>query len=304
MPALLTLALLMLVPVTLTSFSLKTTQNDNNGTDGNFFDLQATDGDIQITGFDINIKDAGVTFMVEIYSHEGNYQGHETSLVGWTKHDTITIVLPGSGALLPLVLSNPILISAGVSNGMQAFFVTLINSANMGIQYTNRSREGNFYVQDSHLSFNEGRGSKGVLGRSISTFVPHIFNGIICYELPTPGPPTLVPTITLPVPSPTPDPLIKLMTTMQGGNGQAGNFFNIEAKNPITILGFEIHAKSGRYMVEVFTQDGPYADDMTNASRSWQKIQTLSGLVGNGKTFLTPLPLPNQLINVLPSDSM
>ncbi len=159
-----TLAPLTLAPVTSTSFSLETTQNDNNGADGNFFDLQATNGDIQITGFDINIKDAGVTFTAEIYSREGSYQGHETSLAGWTKHDTITSVSPGSGALSPLVLSNPILISAGVSNGMRAFHVTLINSANTGIRYTNGSGEGNLYVQDSHLSFYEGRGSKGILG--------------------------------------------------------------------------------------------------------------------------------------------
>jgi hypothetical protein len=298
------MAPLTLAPVTSTSFSLETTQNDNNGADGNFFDLQATNGDIQITGFDINIKDAGVTFTAEIYSREGSYQGHETSLAGWTKHDTITSVSPGSGALSPLVLSNPILISAGVSNGMRAFYVTLINSANTGIRYTNGSGEGNLFVQDSHLSFYEGRGSKGIIGSSISTFVPRIFNGIIHYQLPTSGPPTPVPTVAPPVPSPTPAPLIELMTTMQGGNTQAGNFFNIEAKNPISISGFVIHARSGTYTVEVFTRDGPYADDMTNAGGSWQKIQTLSGLVGNGETFLTPLPLLSQPINVLPSDGM
>lgn len=274
-------------PVILTSFTLESTTDDNNGADGNLFNLHARDGDVQITGFDINIVNAGVTFTAEIYSREGSYQNHTTSLAGWTLHDRITDISPESGALSPLVLLNPILISAGVSDGMRAFHITIRNT---GIRYTNGDTEGKVYAQDSHLSLYEGRGSSGLLGSRISTFKPRIFNGNIHYELYEPVQPTPKP----------PVPLLELTTTMQGGNGQRGNFFDIEAKNPISILRFAIHAKSETYTVEVYTRDGSYTDDM--AGGSWQKIQTVTDLVGSGEGSLTLLPVLTQPIDVLPTD--
>jgi hypothetical protein len=118
---------------------------------------------------------------------------------------------------------------------------------------------------------------------------------MIHYELATGGGPGGSPT-----PTPAPPLNLELTTTMAGGNGQAGNFFNIDAKNPVSITGFMINAKPGTYTVEVYTRDGPYTDDMSGAS--WQLIQTATGIVSNGEGNLTPLPLLSQSINVYPAD--
>lgn len=207
--------------------------------------------------------------------------------------------------MTPVILTNPVVISPLESSGMRAFYVNLV-SASTGIRYTNGSGEGNLYASDSYLAFYEGRGSRDRFG---TTFTPRIFNGRIHYEVPGATSPTSAPgpspTTAPPGPSPTmapPPPLKELLTTMAGGNGQAGNFFDIEAINPISISGFSINAKPGTYTVEVYTRDGSYADDLTNSAGSWQLIQTATGVDSNGENVETPLPLLAQSIDVLPSD--
>jgi len=257
---------------------LTTKVTGGNGSWGNQFSVKAINA-IQITSFDVHLDDfSGNTKVpVRVYTKVGTYVGHERNPASWTLIQSAEVESQGLGQLTSLpVLSNPIVILPSVT---QSFYVTLIET---GLKYTSGVEEGRLLLPESeNLQFFEGKGISGLFG-IISLHSPRVWNGRINYLV---------------------DP--SFITTMAGGTGQAGNFFELEAKNEIRILGFDIHADllGTAYTVQVYKRDGPLSD-FDNSAGSWnlQPLQGGGGVVSHGLDALTPVPPLSNPILLSPRD--
>jgi hypothetical protein len=169
------------------SRTLETTFVGGNGSDGNMFKVQ-TLRDIAITGFTIHNTAAG-TITVKIFEKSGDYVGFELDSAAWNliHEETLT----GSGQGSPTALSNldsPVFISGGATH---SFYIRSTG----GMRYTNGGTEGTLFVENTDLSFYEGKGVSGEFG---GTFSPRVWNGIIQYGT--------VSSLSPPSPSPTANP--------------------------------------------------------------------------------------------------
>lgn len=128
-------------------------------------------------------------------------------------------------------------------------------------------------------------------------------------------PPTLRPTwkptpwpTSWPTPPLTPDPTVHvassdqvtgtgLLTTMAGGNGQAGNMFDIKAIHDIQITGFDLHTRQigSVYKALVLTKPGSYIGYETNHT-AWTQIQYTTVLSQGESNFTSMPPLAKPLV--------
>jgi subtilisin-like proprotein convertase family protein len=155
--------------------SLSTTLAGGNGNFGNMFDVNAL-SDISIDSFDVHGED-GVTFDVEVWAKTGTWVGSENSPGDWTLIGTAPgVVSNGSGVVTPLNLSLGYTMAAGETH---AFYVTPIDPASGGFQYTNGTTVGAVFAADANIEFLEGAGNAYPFG---TTFQPRIFNGNIVYS--------------------------------------------------------------------------------------------------------------------------
>jgi hypothetical protein len=178
------------------SLSLLTIMQDNNGADGNMFEVEAKT-QLQITSFDVHFQIGG-SYEVRVYTMAGKYAGSETNQNDWTLLQTTTVQANSAGTLTPLpALGTPVSLSTGET---RSFYITTMNGGKM--RYTDGASEGNVFKQDTNLIFFEGVGKRDLFG---STFTPRVWNGRIQYVLPGGGSPTTVPT-PVPTPKPTPRP--------------------------------------------------------------------------------------------------
>jgi hypothetical protein len=98
--------------------------------------------------------------------------------------------------------------------------------------------------------------------------------------------------------SPTPKPpnALQLRTTFEGGNGAAGNMFDVVPRTDIILFGIDIHTSAEqRVVVEVWTKKGTHIGFETNAT-AWVRLLSseIQGL-GPGKASylgIDPLRLP------------
>jgi len=102
------------------------------------------------------------------------------------------------------------------------------------------------------------------------------------------------PIISTPAPSPPPTPppgSEELITTFAGGNGQAGNMFDIVARKTIDITSLDIHTVSTNTVnVEVWTRSGSHVGHEAAGSSGWSKVVD-TAVLGQGMGNRTPLPL-------------
>jgi hypothetical protein len=87
---------------------------------------------------------------------------------------------------------------------------------------------------------------------------------------------------------------------MIDNNGQAGNQFDIVAKNEVNILGFKIHSSVPNpdlINVEIYTKQGTHVGYDTN-SNAWDLVDSFAGITSMGGDQPTELPLLSQKIPV------
>lgn len=112
--------------------SLSTTFNENNGSNGNQFDIRSKDEEpLYITGLTLHLEIPG---LVEVYMKSGSYQGFEQSSSAWTLIHTETLnTVNGNGQETPLTpFVNPVVVPAGE---MISLYVRTEN----GLRYTSKS---------------------------------------------------------------------------------------------------------------------------------------------------------------------
>jgi hypothetical protein len=147
---------------------LQTIFADNNGQNGNMFDVTAKKT-FTITKFDINVGTySSGTFTAEVYYRKGGYSGFETNSAAWTKLGTTTITSVGPDLPTPCLIGG-LKIYSGETYGL---YVT-ITSGTMG--YTN----GLNTYQNDVLSLTSGVGKSYPFG---STFYPRTWNGRVHYN--------------------------------------------------------------------------------------------------------------------------
>lgn len=197
----LTLVLVFLVAVgsqAATPGTITTTFTSNNGGAGNMFDVYAKE-DIQITGFDVNVDQAGVVDTIQVYYKVGTYVGFETTPGAWTLlgEDTVT----SAGQDVPThVAVGGLTIPAGMTYG---FYVTVDDfGGGFFMPYTNGTAGGDVF-SNAQVDLSTGAGLGPLFG---GFFEPRIWNGTLYYnydlgsgEAETGGEST---TITEPVPGP------------------------------------------------------------------------------------------------------
>ncbi len=88
-----------------------------------------------------------------------------------------------------------------------------------------------------------------------------------------------------------------LTTTYAGGNGQAGNMFDVVALNTVTITNFDVNLDPGTWNMEVYaiTNGGTYINDVSNPA-AWTLVGSATGIVSNGENVPTPCPIPIDII--------
>lgn len=108
------------------------TAASNNGSGGIFLDLTAGPSAVSITSFDSPFTGtAGTTVNVEVWTRPGSYVGFDASSAGWTLTQTILATRAGTSVNAPIVLTSPLLISAGQTMG-----ICLQATASGGVRYT------------------------------------------------------------------------------------------------------------------------------------------------------------------------
>jgi len=153
---------------------LTTTFANNNGQDGNMFDLVAIN-DVTVSYFEINC-DAG-TFDFEIYTKNSAYLPDVNNAGAWTLVGSATGVV-GNGPGVPTVL--PICVNQDILAGnTQAFYVTGTQNT-FPINYTNGTTTGALFASNADLEFYEGAGLQYPF---TANFNPRVWNGNIHYAV-------------------------------------------------------------------------------------------------------------------------
>ena len=152
-----------------TSGEISTMFAENNGQNGNMFDVTTFAKPVTITSLDVNI--APGTYTMVLYIKSGTYVGFDTTASAWTEIATATIT--SAGADLPTSFVVPAFQLA--ANSVTGFYVT---STTGEILYTN----GSSTYSNSDLSLTLGIGKSYPFG---STFSPRIWNGNIHYTVGT-----------------------------------------------------------------------------------------------------------------------
>merc|ERR1712226_1480839 len=119
---------------------LVTTFSDNNGSQGNMFDIKALQ-DLTVTEMDVNTSASG-SVSVTVYTKSGTYSGSENDSSAWTNNTPIlstSVASQGSGNPTPLPAFDGVAVASGAT---QAFFVVVQN-----IRYTNGSTVGTLLLR-------------------------------------------------------------------------------------------------------------------------------------------------------------
>ena len=96
----------------------------------------------------------------------------------------------------------------------------------------------------------------------------------------------------------------ELMTTMEGGNYDYGNMFDLKALRYLAIREFDVHTQIGYSMdAMIYTKSGSYVGDEYNAA-AWTMIGTMEDVSGQGEGNRTPLPAAAfDAIEILPNET-
>lgn len=156
--------------------SLSTTFLDNNGANGNMFDVTALNT-VTINGMAGHFSSA--TADVQIYVRTAPYAGAEATASGWTLLGTSgSFTTNGSGSATNIPINFSVTIPAGATYSFYMYATT------GSVNYTDGTSEGSVFVTDGNISILEG------IGRGLSTvdpfaggqFRPRIWNGTLFYD--------------------------------------------------------------------------------------------------------------------------
>jgi len=160
----------------------------NNGFQGNMFDLEPAIDLSEITALDVNVDPAGETAIVDVWYRMDTCVGHDLDPTGWS------MLGSGSGTAAGIDLPTFINLSGnGVSfaaGGTYGIYVDVTSYPSPGINYTNAPSATTYSNADVSATCYYGKGDPTFTG---STFTYRMWNGTIYYEAGPPLPLTVTP---------------------------------------------------------------------------------------------------------------
>lgn len=159
--------------------SLTTLFASNNGgssTGGVYFDLEALDGDVDVTSWDTNL-DAAFTGDVSVWWRSGTFSGFETSPAGWNLIGTaVGVVSAGTDMPTPISVGTHTIASGDV-NGIALSLTP--TGGGTGHVYTNGTGSNEVY-NDGVLELRAG--SANNIAFTPGIFSPRVWNGTVYYQ--------------------------------------------------------------------------------------------------------------------------
>lgn len=213
---------------------VKTLMDGGNGHAGNMFDIQPK-SDLNFYALYVNSNTpSGNTVNLNVWYRYGTYVGHESSSTNWILLASPSATSAGPDASTLAYITNSHTFEAGETYG---FYIEQTNYAS-GTDYLRYTNGTNTY-EDQHLKLSLGVGKTPNFG---TTFSSRTWNGTVFYR--------------------ESNGHKSLSTTFAGGNGFAGNMFNVTATNPIVINGLKCNIDAsgnpGIVTVDVWTRNGSY----------------------------------------------
>jgi len=154
--------------------ALETTFADNNGSDGNMFDVVTKHNGIDVTGMSVHLRSGAAR--IAVYIKVGTWVGFDRDPGAW-KLLGVTEVLGQAntptnlhGFFCPLYIP---------PETRLAFYVSNVDPGNTML-YTNGNQVGDIAAEDRYLEILQGAGKHWPWR---STFQPRIWNGIIDYKV-------------------------------------------------------------------------------------------------------------------------
>lgn len=212
-----------------------TTMASNNAFAGNMFNLKPKT-DIEVYALGVNTVSTGSeTF--QVYIREGGYSRYETVPAAWdfwgsdtvtgSGQDNFTFIYPGTRTL-----------KAGVTYGVYVYISSYSSTAD-SLRYTNgdNTYENNYLRIEAGI----GRGDGGFAG---SVIQDRTWNGAVYYRGDAGQ--------------------VQLETEMVGNNRFAGNMFQVDVRNNITINSFDVNVGTlgggaGTAHVDVYMKSGGWS---------------------------------------------
>jgi hypothetical protein len=291
---------------------------------GNMFDVFAKK-DITVTNFAMHSY-AATTVTVEVWKRKklGTCEGSQSDPDEWEFLGQASFVgsQANQASILPAGTFPPVYVK---KNSIQAFYVTFTANTNYN-RYSSGSQLGKAQSSNDDLEVREGY-AKGY--RFGDDYYPRVWNGVVFYEpgtiaqaprpttsptkeptasptkeptappTPVPGKPTDRPTMA-PTPIPTTgspskyptdgNQVAEQLTTMfAGGNGQAGNIFEIKVSKKIVVTAFDIHTYSATNAhVFAYYKKGTYVG-FEHDQEAWTEIANV-WVQGAGSPNPTHIP--------------
>lgn len=159
--------------------TLTTTFLSNNGSGGNFFDVNVLNN-LTVTGFEVNLSAAaGTPVTVGVYYRSGTFVGNTGSAAGWTFAGTFNATAGGTNLPTSVVLPTGIALPTGVS----AFYLYKADAGVYNWNYVNGAAVGNLFASDANLQIFEGNGIADAAPFTGLVFSPRNFTGSIIYSI-------------------------------------------------------------------------------------------------------------------------
>lgn len=275
------------------------------GAAGGMFDVRAKK-DLTVHNFAVHSY-AATEVDIDIFKKKtpGSCQGVSMNKQEWEWIGSVTFVT--QDALKPSILPPRSFAPVFVKSGdIQAFYIQFQEATNYN-RYSGGTQIGAVYKENDDIQILEGYAKGFNFG---DDYYPRVWNGQVYYEIGTTRPPASSPRpTTVPVPQPvvvqtplptravvssTPPPstlttLSRLQTTFAGGNGQAGNMFDVTTNKAIVIRSFDIHTYStSSVRVFIFTKKGTHVGSEKNPA-AWTQICDTQ-VIGKGSPIPTQIP--------------
>ncbi|QNR25793.1 PKD domain-containing protein [Croceimicrobium hydrocarbonivorans] len=151
--------------------SLGTPFVGGNNQNGNCFDILPS-ANIELTALDLSIIGTGPQDVM-VYYRPGTHVGHEASLSGWIRLDSLTVNANGSGNPTYVPLSTPATLYAGNT------YAIMVVAVGVNLNYTDGTAVGTVLAQNDYLTIFEGAGISWPLS---SVFTPRFWNGRLYYN--------------------------------------------------------------------------------------------------------------------------
>lgn len=155
---------------------LTTTFVSNNDLSGSMFDVVNLVGNLNVTGFDLNLDDG--TWDIEIYKKSGTWDGFALDASAWDLVDTGSVISAGIDMASFFDVADFQLDAASITG----LYITTTSSAG-AMNYTNGTGVGNVAAENGDIQILEGAGLQypfgGIFG---DIFSPRIWNGSIYYN--------------------------------------------------------------------------------------------------------------------------